>query len=432
MRLLPMRFLKNNVKYLIIFLGIFALAFFSHAEDYSSSNFILRDPVITIAGDQSSSTNFQYFSSSGQLSPGESSSSTFTYRAGFLYFPTATTPIVSASPGNAKVDLTWTASVGSLANITRYQVGTSTVSGGPYTYEDVGNVLAFTKTSLTNGTPYYFKVKADAGTLTLAQSAQVSATPAGSGGGGGGGGGFLTQITFSGKAYPGSTVTLLKDAQLTGSAVADANANFQVTATGLYGGSYIFILYAKDNQGRTSPLVILPEEVTAGISFEVNNIFIGPTIAVDKEETKKGDPVSIVGQSAPNASIKVAISPVGGTQFYGQTTTDNNGNYAYSLSTTSLAMGQYIAKSQATLGLAVSPFSKTVEFKVGTKNVLVKPRETCKIKADLNDDCRVDLVDISILIYWFNSSNPPAKVDLSNDTKVDLIDISIMAYYWTG
>ncbi len=88
-------------KYFII--GILLLVFlypnfsFLRADDYSSSNFILRDPVITIEGGRSTSTNFEYFSSSGQTITGENTSTNFIHRAGFLYFPSASSPVASVT-----------------------------------------------------------------------------------------------------------------------------------------------------------------------------------------------------------------------------------------------------------------------------------------------------------------------------------------------
>lgn len=54
----------------------------------------------------------------------------------------------------------------------------------------------------------------------------------------------------------------------------------------------------------------------------------------------------------------------------------------------------------------------------------------CKIIADLDCDGYVDIVDFSIMYYWFGKDNPPLRVDLSRDGKVDIRDFSIMAYYW--
>ncbi|MEK7115021.1 MAG: hypothetical protein AAB847_01540 [Patescibacteria group bacterium] len=81
-------------KRLIIFVAcILTLAFFIPAEatDFSGANFISRDPVIDVYGGNSTSSNFQNIIAGGQIAIGESSSSNFILRAGFLYFTTTTT-----------------------------------------------------------------------------------------------------------------------------------------------------------------------------------------------------------------------------------------------------------------------------------------------------------------------------------------------------
>jgi len=50
---------------------------------------------------------------------------------------------------------------------------------------------------------------------------------------------------------------------------------------------------------------------------------------------------------------------------------------------------------------------------------------------DLNCDGRINIVDFSILLYWFNRLSPPYRVDFNKDGLVDIIDFSIMAFYWT-
>lgn len=430
-------FLAVSLSAPFILSALFILsASFAQAEDLTSTNFILRDPVITVSGGRSTATSFEFFSSSGQTAPGESTSTNFIYRAGFLYFPTANSPVISATAGNGQISLSWTASVGTLANITNYQLGTATVSGGPYTFESLGNVLSFTKTSLTNGTVYYFKIKADAGTLTLAQSAEASATPAVSTSvpnvGGGGSVAPAASVKFSGIAYPKSTVILLKDAQIAATTVADDNANFQITLAGLSSGNYIFMIYAKDNQGRSSPLLIFPESINSGAITKVEGIFIPPTIAADKEEVKKGNNIAIFGQSAPDAEISIIINSNTNKQFFAKTKANKAGNYLYNFNTNILEMGQYAVKSQASLNGMASSSSKSVSFLIGKEDILAKPTEGCPVKADLNNDCNVNLVDISILIYWFDSPTVPPSIDLNGDAKADLTDLSILAYYWTG
>ena len=54
-------------------------------------------------------------------------------------------------------------------------------------------------------------------------------------------------------------------------------------------------------------------------------------------------------------------------------------------------------------------------------------------KADINNDGVVDLVDLSILLYYYNkTADVQTRYDFNEDGKVDLIDISILLYYWTG
>jgi len=78
----------------IAFLGSFTLVF---ATDFSSSNFIIKDPVITPGGGDGTSTSFGLRASVSQIAIGISSSTTFGLRAGFLFFPAPTA--TTSSPG---------------------------------------------------------------------------------------------------------------------------------------------------------------------------------------------------------------------------------------------------------------------------------------------------------------------------------------------
>jgi len=52
--------------------------------------------------------------------------------------------------------------------------------------------------------------------------------------------------------------------------------------------------------------------------------------------------------------------------------------------------------------------------------------------ADINEDGKVNLVDFSILLYWFGKPLNDKGVDLNGDGEIDLSDFSILAFYWTG
>ncbi len=168
---------------------IFGLLIYSSAlADFTSTNFQLENPVNVIEGGKATSSNFQYFSNTGQTSSGQSTSSSFVQNIGFLYFPTASSPVVSATAGSSQVSLTWTAAVGVLANITNYEVGISTTSGANFTYTSLGNVLSSTRTGLSNGTTYFFKIRSYALGMLLSESAEVSSSPVAPVDNGGGGG----------------------------------------------------------------------------------------------------------------------------------------------------------------------------------------------------------------------------------------------------
>jgi hypothetical protein len=427
-------------KQLLLFLVLFGLlgATVVLAQEFTSTNFVDSNPVVTMGGGKSTSTNIQLFSGAGQTVIGESSSTAFTSLAGFFYFPFVSTPVISATAGDAQVSLSWTSAVGELGfNISAYSFGKSTNSGGPYSFTNVGNNLSGTASGLTNGTLYYFVVRAlDFLGDPVATSSEVSATPvaAPSSPATGGGGTPVpvpgTVVIFSGLAYPNSVVTLLKDAQIVATTIADVDANFQLVASGLSGGNYIFSVYAQDNKGLLSPLLNFPINTTLNATTRVNGVLVPPTIAVDKSEVKRGDNVAISGQSVPQSEVNIVVGS--SKDFFVKTIADRGGNYLYNFDTAPLVIGDYFAKAKTLFNGEISIFGKSVDFRVGTKNIEAEPISKCPIKADLNGDCRVNLVDVSILIYWFDKANPPAKVDFDGSGIIDLTDLSIMAYYWTG
>src|SRR3989338_1586595 len=260
---------------------------------------------------------------------------------------------------------------------------------------------------------------------------QASESSGSSGGGGGGGGGIISSPTsaiLSGRAYPKSKITVLKDAQIAATTIAGHDANFAVNVSGVSGGNYTFSVYAEDSKGIRSPLLTFPVSVTSGASTKIGGIVVAPTIAVDKSEVRQGDTATVFGQTAPNGEITIAI---GSDESAHKTKADQNGNYLYVLHTSTLTMAHHFVRSQSAYGGEVSPFSKSVSFLVGTKNIAAELPKTIS-KGDVNKDMRVNLVDFSITAYWYKRPHPPASADLSGDGKVDLTDFSIMAFFWTG
>ena len=284
------------------------------------------------------------------------------------------------------------------------------------------------------------------GTLSCTSSCLFNTSqcvaPSGAGGGGGGGGNTNSpvevkgaQVVLQGRAYPKSTITILKDAQVVATTIADDGAQFQVHIGGLSAGSYIFSVYSEDKKGVRSSLLTFPVVITKNVLTKFDNIFIAPTIATDKSEVKKGDPLVLFGQSTPSSEITLEINS--DNQIFIKTPSDKTGAYLHTLDTSVLELGSHEARSRASFAAAISSHSATVGFEVGTKNVFTATPTVCPIKADFNKDCRVNLVDFSIAAFWYKrpldaSFVTREKERVNGDGKINLVDFSIMAYYWTG
>jgi hypothetical protein len=270
---------------------------------------------------------------------------------------------------------------------------------------------------------------------TLNTSACTVLSAGGSGGGGGSTHSNKAQVVLSGRAYPKSIVTVLKDAQIVATTVADDDARFQINVSGLSSGSYIFSLYSEDNKGLRSSLRTFPVYLTRGILAKIESIFIAPTLATDKSEVRRGDPIILFGQTTPISDVTVEINS--NEQIFVNTKADKMGVYLHMFNTAPLEYGQHHAQSRASVAAAISAQSATAAFVVGNKNVLSPTGASCPQKADLNGDCRVNLVDFSIAAYWYNRPLNEAFTvregeKLSGDKKVNITDFSIMAFYWTG
>jgi fibronectin type 3 domain-containing protein len=81
--------------------------------------------------------------------------------------------VLTATPGNQQVNLTWMASSGA----TSYHVKRATTSGGPYTEVGSATVTSYSDAGLTNGTKYFYVVSALNTAGESANSSEASGTP---------------------------------------------------------------------------------------------------------------------------------------------------------------------------------------------------------------------------------------------------------------
>ncbi|USN87819.1 MAG: hypothetical protein H6779_00010 [Candidatus Nomurabacteria bacterium] len=263
----------------------------------------------------------------------------------------------------------------------------------------------------------------------------------GTGGGTGskGGGGFESpdapyrsgdaRVIISGYAYPNSEIVALVDGTEAIRDKADAQGIYSITIDNIAKGVYTFGVYAIDSKKNKSSTFSTSFTVSGGRTSELSNINISPSMVVTPDPVTPGQTLQISGYALPNAKITLENVKDGGsiTKIF-STNSDGSGAWSTALDTSGFSVGTYKLKVKAEQdGAVVTNFSTFLFYGVGQK--AVKPST-----ADLNVDGKVNLVDFSILLFWWNTdggnSNPSA--DINGDGKVSLTDFSILLFNWTG
>ncbi|MDO8495529.1 MAG: dockerin type I domain-containing protein [bacterium] len=443
---------RKGFLYTILFFGLtafFLLPQSASAEvatgsSLSSDNFKILDAQHSLFGGTASisSSLFSLISVVGDVAIGSASSQTFGLRSGFLYYPKVTAATLNtAIAGDAQVALSWTAA-------TAYQgwsIGGYNVchkSTGSYTCVDVGNVVSSTKTGLTNGTTYTFKIEAydglaaknviaESNEKTAAPASAATPTPTPASSGGGGGGGYVAPAPTSGKgtiilkgtAYPDSTVSIYIDGVLASSIKAGSTAKFDVKMENINAGDRTIAISSIDLNGRKSITAIFSVTLGDKAIVTLTDILLAPTIDLNSFRLAKGEKLRIFGQSAPVSEVNIHVAS---EETVTKTIADSNGAYAIIFDTKPLAEEDHTTKSRAVLEKIVSPFSHVLQFSVG-KGGIAK-------SADLNKDGRVNIIDFSILLFWWNTTQQKGLdvADINGDRKINIIDFSIMLFQWTG
>ncbi len=414
----------------------FILPSFVEAVEYTSTNFVVKDSVIGSIGGSGSSSSFNMFSSGEFIVTGRSTTASFIGRFGFLYFPFVTNATLSGTAGDTVANLSWTATSSGLGfSVSGYEVGQSTTSGGPYVFTNVGNVLNSIRTSLANGTTYYFVVRTlDTFGNPIITSNEISITPVGGvtpPGGGSGGGSVVppkpTGVQFLGYAYPHATVTFLKNGVERAKTKADATGAFNVLLEELFDQTVLYTLYAQDQDGHRSLLLNYPYTIVRGVSAVISGVRFAPTIIADKISVKQGNTITFSGFALPAVPVELLFR---GHLLDRALTTQSQttGRYQLPFSTTGIRKETYQTRAHYIDDQRVST---ALEFTVGDADIFRNPSQNI-LPGDCNVDRVIDLRDFSILAFWYQKPNPPACIDTNSDGTINLTDFSILAFYWSG
>jgi hypothetical protein len=276
------------------------------------------------------------------------------------------------------------------------------------------------------------------GTMVFAQvteNVDVSAVvqgntpPANTGGGSGSGSNTNATVTLSGFTFPNARLTLLRDGVVATTLIANPDGTFQITINNLNFGNYQISIYAADSTGITSAPHTINVSAHSSQPYVYSNIIIPPTIKASQTFVGTGKPFNVTGYAPPGATVTLD-NP--GNAEMGSALADSTGFYRIE-ALASLPPGMYFMRTIARLGNVSSLFSRPIQMLVFSgDNPPVTPPPQFGTCVDYNKDGRVNLIDFSILLFWFGNSNAPAAIDCNSDRVIDLKDFSILMYFWTG
>ncbi len=240
-----------------------------------------------------------------------------------------------------------------------------------------------------------------------------------------------TIIQFSGWAYPNATVTLRQDGTILTTTTASSTAAFS-TSNIVTPGTHTYTLVATDGSGRTSSTASFTITLSEGATIGVSNVFLSPSVVATTTSIDTDESSTLQGTSRPNSTITIYVTStaIGGGSTNRQFTTTSSAVGAWSRAFTGaeLGVGSHDIRTRATSGSQTSEYSPTV-------TVAVNQVDLCSTSTpgDINCDGSVDLVDFSILLFYWQVTNPAnARADINADTTVNVTDFSILLYYWTG
>lgn len=256
--------------------------------------------------------------------------------------------------------------------------------------------------------------------------------PSGSGGGGMSGGQYLngSDVTLNGQGIPSALLVILKDGVSVKETSLSSIGTFNEQFTDLDRGTYVWGLYAKDQNGVLTSIYSSTIYLQGKTSNLIAPIYLSPTIRAATTTVGLGDPIVVSGFAIPLSPVQVIMNVQGnilnGKIISATTTANGNGSWTLSLSTDGLAKDTYEIKAQSLIGLKDhSVLSPTIFVGLGEA-----PNPDFKKRSDLNKDGKVNLVDFSILLFHWGTNDLIS--DINQDGKVSLVDFSIMLANWTG
>jgi len=252
-------------------------------------------------------------------------------------------------------------------------------------------------------------------------------------------------LIFSGQTSPGAAIMVkLIQADITFSGYAQKDGSFHIEYQTLYNNYDDVLIESTDLFGKKSS-VQFPINIIPGKNRK-ENIFFAPTVILKESEIFQGDSLFIEGTSYPLSNIVINISDFNQERnFQFLAKSDLIGKWQTNIQSTDFLPGTYFisvfAQDQSgkiSLKTQIIVFRVLKKTKADTGKPQIKQRLDFDAsvvsapfkKVDLNNDKKVSLKDLSILLAYWGKKIRNNRVDLNNDGKIDFKDLSIMMFYF--
>lgn len=238
-------------------------------------------------------------------------------------------------------------------------------------------------------------------------------------------------VSLSGYTAPSAKITLLIDGAVSTTLIANSDGSFQITLNNVVFGYYQYSIIIEDSTGVSSSATIINANVYSSEPLVYSNLILTPTINSSSISVETNQYFVVQGYAAPGATIYIGLpdqAPLA------TAVADGNGYYQVQIQA-SFGTGIYSLKAFALLNGMTSDLSKPLQllfYDPYNIEQSVIPPEQLQSCVNINKDNKIDLVDFSILLYWYGVTNPAEDIDCNKDRTIDITDFSILMYFWTG
>ena len=258
----------------------------------------------------------------------------------------------------------------------------------------------------------------------------------------------VTEVVFSGYTGPNSQIVIKEDGSVIGTTTSDSSGLWSKTVSIALPGLHTYELYGTDSSSRTTATISYNLSVVGNTTTTIDNIVLPPTAELSG--------TNLIGSSYPGSTITITFSsgetpslvvPASGNWSYDLTTHTSSATITVtatvgsflSLQSTSLSYVAPTPTPSQTPNPSTSPISSSTTTSTSpspsssvTPSISPSPSPTPTPffipLYDQNDDGRLNLSELfEIVSSWLRHHLP---CDLNNDQKCDLVDLSILLYYF--